>query len=64
MLLLHQFNAFGYNSTSIVMLVCFYCYLSSAAILFVICLFVTAKAALPNIVLKKFPGLGSETSNQ
>ena len=32
MLLLHFVNVFGYNSTSIVMFVCFYCYLSSAAI--------------------------------
>ena len=32
--------------TGIVMLVCFYCYLSSAVIFFLI-LFVTAKAALP-----------------
>ena len=28
---------------------------------FLIYLFVTAKAALPKIVLKKLPGLGSET---
>ena len=33
-LLLHYFNVFGYNSTSIVMLVCFYCYLSSAVFFF------------------------------
>ena len=33
MLLLHHFNVFGYNSTSIVMFVCFYCYLFSAVIL-------------------------------
>ena len=39
-------------------------YLSSAVIFFLIYLFVTAKAALPIIVLKKLPGLGSETSNQ
>ena len=32
MLLLHHFNVFGYNSTSIVMFVCFYCCLSSAVI--------------------------------
>ena len=31
---------------------------------FLIYLFVTAQAALPKIVLKKLPGLGSETSNQ
>ena len=47
MLLLHHLNVFGYNSTSIVMFVCFYCYLSSAVIFFLIYLFVTAKAALP-----------------
>ena len=47
MLLLHHFNVFGYNSTSIVMFVCFYCYLSSAVIFFLIYLLVTAKAALP-----------------
>ena len=55
MLLLHHFYVFGYNSTSIVLFVCFYCYLSSAVILvtylllffFLIYLFVTAKAALP-----------------
>ena len=64
MLLLHHFNVFGYNRTSIVMLVCFYCYLSSAVIFFLIYVFVTAKAALPKIVLKKLPGLGSETTNQ
>ena len=46
MLLLHHFDVFGYNSTSIVMFVCFYCYLSSAVI-FSDLLFVTAKAALP-----------------
>ena len=34
MLLLHHFNVFVYNSTSIVMFVCFYCYLSSAALFF------------------------------
>ena len=36
MLLLHHFNGFGYNSTSIVMFVglCFYCYLSSAVIFY------------------------------
>ena len=34
MLLLHHFNVFGYNSTSIVMFVCFYCYLSSAVLFF------------------------------
>ena len=44
MLLLHHLNVFGYNSTSIVMFVCFYCYLSSAVIFY---RFVTAKAALP-----------------
>ena len=32
MLLLHHFNVFGYNSTSIVMFVGFYCYLSSVVI--------------------------------
>ena len=32
MLSLHHFNVFGYNSTSIVMFVRFYCYLSSAVI--------------------------------
>ena len=37
--------ASGYNSTSIVMFTCFYCYLSSAVIFSY--LFVTAKAALP-----------------
>ena len=47
MLLLHHFNVFGYNSTSIVMFVCFYCYLSSVVIFFLIHLFVTGKAALP-----------------
>ena len=31
---------------------------------FLIYLFVTVKAALPKIVLKKLPGLESETSNQ
>ena len=46
MLLLHHFNVFEYNSTSIVMFVCFYCYLSSAVIFFLIYHFVTAKAAL------------------
>ena len=61
MLLFHHFNVFGYNSTSIVMFVCFYCYLSSA-VFFLIYLFVTAKAALPKIIVKKLPGLGSETS--
>ena len=40
-------EVFGYNSTSIVMFVCFYCYLSSAVIFFLIYLFVTPKAALP-----------------
>ena len=34
MLLLHHFNVFGYNRTSIVMFVCFYCYLYSAVIFF------------------------------
>ena len=35
MFLLHHFNVFGYNNTSsIVMFVCFYCYLSSAVIFF------------------------------
>ena len=63
MLLFHHFNVFGFNSTSIVMFVCFYCYLSSAVVFFLIYLFVTAKAAL-QIVLKKLPGLGGETSNQ
>ena len=63
MLLLHHFDVFGYNSTSIVMFVCFYCYLSSAVI-FSDLLFVTAKAALPKIFLKKLLALGSETSNQ
>ena len=33
-LLLHHFNVFGYNSTSIVMFVCFYCYLFSAVLFF------------------------------
>ena len=47
MLLLHHFNVFGYNSTSIVMFVCFCCYLSFAVIFFLIYLYVTAKAALP-----------------
>ena len=47
MLLLHHFNVFGYNSTSIVMFVCFYCYLSSAVIFFLIYVFVTALAAWP-----------------
>ena len=47
MLLLHHFHVFGYNSTSIVMFECFYCYLSFAVIFFLICLFVTAKTALP-----------------
>ena len=48
MLLLHHFNVFGYNSTSsIVMFVCFYCYLSSAVIFFLVYLFVTTKASLP-----------------
>ena len=46
MLLLHDFNVFGYDSTSIVMFVCFYCYLYSAVIL-LIYLFVTVKAAQP-----------------
>ena len=32
MLLLHHFNVYGCNSTSIVMFVCFYGYLSSAVI--------------------------------
>ena len=32
--LLHHFNVFGYNTISIVMFVCFYCYLSSAVIFF------------------------------
>ena len=52
MLLFHHFNVFGYNSKSIVVFICFHCYLSSAVI-FLIYLFVTAKAALPKIVLKK-----------
>ena len=47
MLLLHHFNVFGCNSTSIVMFVCFYSYLSFAVIFVLIYLFVTAKAALP-----------------
>ena len=34
MLSLHHFNVLGYNSTSIVMFECFYCYLSSAVIFF------------------------------
>ena len=34
MLLFHHFNVFGYNRKSIVMFVCFYCYLSSAVIFF------------------------------
>ena len=47
MLLLHHFNVFGYNSTSIVMfVVCFYCYLSSAVIFFLIYVFVTAEKKL------------------
>ena len=50
MLLFHHFNVFGYNSTSIVMFVCFYCYLSSAVVFFLIYLFVTAKATLPKKV--------------
>ena len=32
--LLYHFNVFGYNSTSIAMLVYFYCHLSSAVIFF------------------------------
>ena len=47
MLLFHHFNVFRYNNTSIVMFVCFCCYLSSAVIFFLVYLFVTAKAALP-----------------
>ena len=47
MLLLHHFNVFGYNSTSIVMFVCFYCCYLSFAFFFLIYLFVTAKAAPP-----------------
>ena len=47
MLLLYHFNDFGSISTSIVMFVSFYCYLSSAFIFFFIYLFVTAKTALP-----------------
>ena len=43
MLLFHHFNGFGYNSTSIVMFVCFYCYCNFDLIF----LFVTAKAAVP-----------------
>ena len=62
-LLLHHFNVFGYNSTSIVMFVYFYCYLSSAVIFFPIYLFVTAKQ-LQQVVLKKLSSLGGETSNQ
>ena len=46
MLLLHHLKVFGYNSTSIVMLVCFYCYLSFAVIFFSHLAFLTAKAAL------------------
>ena len=42
--LFHHVNVFGYNSISIVMFVCFYCYLSFAVIFFLIYLFVTAKA--------------------
>ena len=45
MLLLHHFIVFGFNSESIVMFVCFCCYLSSAVIFFSFILFVTAKAA-------------------
>ena len=62
MFLLHHFNVFGYNSTSIVMFVCFYRYLSSAVIFFWFIFFVTAKAALPKIVLKKLSG--SEAKRQ
>ena len=48
MQLLHHFNVFGCNATSIVMFVCFYCYLSfGVTFFFLIYLFVTAKAALP-----------------
>ena len=63
MLLFHHLNVLGYNSKSIVTFTFFYAYLSSA-VMFLIYLFVTAKAALPKIVLKKPPGLGGETSNQ
>ena len=64
MLFLYRINVFGYNRKSIVMLVSFYYYLSFAVIFFFIYSFVTAKAALPKIALKKPPGLASETSNQ
>ena len=64
MLLCHHCNVFGYNSKSILMFICFYCYLSSAVFFFLISLFVTAKAALLKIVLKKPSGLGGERSNQ
>ena len=47
MLSLHHFNVFGHNSTSIVMFVCFYCYLF-LLLFFLIYLFVTAKIALQN----------------
>ena len=59
MLFLHHFNVFGYNSTSIVILYVFtvtYMYLL-LLFFFLIYLFVTAKTALPKIVLKKLPGL-------
>ena len=51
---------------TIVQVYCDVCtvYLSYAVIFFLIYLFVTAKAALPNIVLMKLPTLGGETSNQ
>ena len=63
MLLFHHFNVFGYNSTSIVMFVCFIV-IYLLLLFFLIYFFATAKAALPKIVLKKLPGLGGETSNQ
>ena len=47
MLLLHHFNIFGRTSTSIVMFVRFYCYLSFAVIFFLIYVFVIAQVALP-----------------
>ena len=47
MLLLHHFNVFGYNSTSIVMFVCFLLLPIFCCYFFLIYFLVTAKAALP-----------------
>ena len=57
MLLLHHFNVFVYNSTSIAILYVFTVTYLRCCCFFLFYLFVTAKAALPKIVLKKLPGL-------